>query len=181
MTEERKPVQIEGFGAFSTRDLANEGIEVPLMLATGELTDQKLRLRGQESDEWRVAYQEAQRALMASYKITAGLKPDTPAAEKAAAERKRLEAEMEIELKLTAAHLMGWTDKVWPGECTPENALAFLRTAPQVAKYVRIMGAEDALFFGVGSSKLLGTPKPSSDSTSSSPEPSQPSENTSPK
>lgn len=61
MSKEEAVVKKPGMSAFHTRSVANEGVELPLYTPTGEKTDEWLRVRGIDSDEFRSAEADAKR------------------------------------------------------------------------------------------------------------------------
>lgn len=136
--------------AFFTRAKANEGIEVPLYLPDGTKSEHWLRVRGVDSDHFRLAEAESKREAM-----RVAMMEDTLERAKAIADAK---------LTLIAALVISWS---FEKECSVENIKEFFRQAPQIADAVDQVASKRTLFFGKGSSSSLSTPKPSSGSTKS--------------
>lgn len=134
--------------AFFTREKANEGIEVPLYLPDGTKTEHWLRIRGVDSDHFRLAEAESKRDAMRVAMIEDPLE--------------RAKAIADAKLNLIAALVISWS---FEKECTLENVKEFFRQAPQIADAVDQVASKRALFFAKRSSSSLSTPKPSSGST----------------
>lgn len=137
-----------GMEAFFTRELANEGIEIPLYLPDGTKTEHWLRIRGVDSDHFRLAEAESKRDAMRVAMIEDPLE--------------RAKAIADAKLNLIAALVISWS---FEKECTLENVKEFFRQAPQIADAVDQVASKRALFFAKRSSSSLSTPKPSSGST----------------
>lgn len=137
-----------GMEAFFTRERANEGIEVPLYLPDGTKTEHWLRIRGVDSDHFRLAEAESKRDAMRVAMIEDPLE--------------RAKAIADAKLNLIAALVISWS---FEKECTLENIKEFFRQAPQIADAVDQVASKRALFFAKRSSSSLSTPKPSSGST----------------
>lgn len=137
-----------GMEAFFTRERANEGIEIPLYLPDGTKTEHWLRIRGVDSDHFRLAEAESKRDAMRVAMIEDPLE--------------RAKAIADAKLNLIAALVISWS---FEKECTLENVKEFFRQAPQIADAVDQVASKRALFFAKRSSSSLSTPKPSSGST----------------
>lgn len=137
-----------GMEAFFTRERANEGIEIPLYLPDGTKTEHWLRIRGVDSDHFRLAEAEIKRDAMRVAMIEDPLE--------------RAKAIADAKLNLIAALVISWS---FEKECTLENVKEFFRQAPQIADAVDQVASKRALFFAKRSSSSLSTPKPSSGST----------------
>lgn len=137
-----------GMEAFFTRERANEGIEIPLYLPDGTRTEHWLRIRGVDSDHFRLAEAESKRDAMRVAMIEDPLE--------------RAKAIADAKLNLIAALVISWS---FEKECTLENVKEFFRQAPQIADAVDQVASKRALFFAKRSSSSLSTPKPSSGST----------------
>lgn len=137
-----------GMELFHTRKAANEGIEVPLYTPQGQKTEHWMRIRGVDSDEFRLAEADSKRDVMRIAQI------ENP--------RERL-AEVELsKLKLIAVLVISWS---FPQECTQENVLEFLKEAPQIADAIDTAASKRSLFFAGRSSSSASTPSTSSGST----------------
>ena len=130
---------------FFTRDAANEGIELPLYLpGTNTPSGEWIRIRGVDSDEFRVAEVQSKRALRNI------IEDSTVAPEK---------AHQQAMTKLIASLVISWS---FPEECTRENVVEFLVNAPQIEDAINQVAAKRALFFKKGSAVSVNTPEPSS-------------------
>lgn len=145
--------------AFFTREKANEGVEVPLYLPSGEKSDHWIRIRGVDSDHFRLAEADSRRQAMNIATID-----DTLERAKAVADAK---------LALIAELVISWS---FEKECTLENVKEFFRQAPQIADAVDQVASKRALFFGRGSSNSQSSLSQSSDSTKNQKDRSKPSE-----
>jgi hypothetical protein len=145
--------------AFFTREKANEGVEVPLYLPSGEKSNHWIRIRGVDSDHFRLAEADSRRQAMNIATID-----DTLERAKAIADAK---------LALIAELVISWS---FEQECTLENVKDFFRQAPQIADAVDQVASKRALFFGRGSSSSQSSLSQSSDSTKNQKDQSKPSE-----
>lgn len=145
--------------AFFTREKANEGVEVPLYLPSGEKSNHWIRIRGVDSDHFRLAEADSRRQAMNIATID-----DTLERAKAIADAK---------LALIAELVISWS---FEQECTLENVKDFFRQAPQIADAVDQVASKRALFFGRGSSSSQSSLSQSSDSTKNQKGQSKPSE-----
>lgn len=148
-----------GMEAFFTRERANEGVEVPLYLPSGEKSPHWLRIRGVDSDHFRLAEADSRRKAIEIAAI------DDPV--------ERAKAIAEAKLDLIAELVIDWS---FEEECTHARVKEFFRQAPQIADAVDQVASRRALFFGERSSSSQDSPKPSSDSTRSHPDQSKASE-----
>lgn len=148
MTDKKESVAAPGMELFHTRKAANEGIEVPLYTPQGEKTAHWMRIRGVDSDEFRLAEADSKRDVMRIAQI------ENP--------RERL-VEVELsKLKLIAILVVSWS---FEQECTLENVVAFLKEAPQIADAIDTAASKRSLFFAGRSSSSASTPSTSSVST----------------
>lgn len=130
---------------FHTRGAANDGIELPLSDPNGKLTKHWIRIRGVDSDAFRVAESKAKRNA-----IELALIED---------DQTRAEAVRTIELGCIAALVISWSfeDEIAMSESA---VIEFLREAPQIADMINKAAARRASFFAQGSrSSLLGSKK----------------------
>lgn len=127
--------------AFFTRAAANEGIVLPLYTPDGKRSEHWVRIRGVDSDEFRLAENEARREAVAIASIE-----DETVREKAA---------VEARLRLIASLVIGWS---FEAECTRDTVVEFLREAPQIADAIDRAAAKRALFFASRSSGSPPTP-----------------------
>lgn len=150
--------------SFFTREKANTGMEFPLWLPDGTKSEEFLRIRGMDSDEFREAEQESQRGMA----LAATLKDP----------KELSRVYNECKLKMIASLVISWS---FPQECNLENKMEFLREAPQIADSINKVGSDRKLFFANGSSASSDTLKESSDSTESQKVQSSPSDKASTK
>lgn len=115
---------------FFTREKTNEGIDLPLVTPSGEETEHTLRIRGVDSDEFRLADAQSRRKILALADV-----PDKEERERVLEENK---------LQLIATLIVSWTFKQ---ECTMENKIAFLKNAPQIADAIDRVASSRRLFF----------------------------------
>lgn len=119
---------------FFTRQQANEGIELPLSLPDGTVTQHSIRIRGVDSDIFK-------RADAASRRKMLELSVDL--------DKEKVQVELQREkLKLIASLVISWT---FDREFTPANVLEFLEEAPQIADQVDRLASRRSLFFSKGS------------------------------
>lgn len=143
MTEKAKT----GMDAFFTRSIANEGIELPLYSPTGEKTEHWLRVRGIDSDEFRMAEANSKRDAFQVASVEDHM------------ERARLIAESQR--KLISSLVVGWS---FEQECTQAAVMDFFREAPQIQEAVDRAASRRSLFFAGRSSSSPLSPSTSSDS-----------------
>ena len=143
-----EPKQSVGMDAFFTRERANDGIELPLYLPTGEKSEHWLRIRGIDSDVFREAEAEHKREAMRIAML------DDP--------KERAKAIADAKLSLLAALVIGWS---FDQPCTPDEVKILFRQAPQLADAVDQAASRRAIFFAKRSSSSDEQQKPSSDST----------------
>lgn len=115
---------------FFTRQIANEGIRLPLVLPDGSPSEHWLQVRGMDSDEFHTAEMIAKRE--------AAMIADIPSDEE------RAVAVNDAQNTLIAALIADWS---FPTDCTKENVKNFLREAPQIADEVNRLAAKRSLFF----------------------------------
>ncbi len=132
--------------SFFTRQRANEGIELPLYLPTGEKTAHVLRIRGIDSDAFKTEEAESRRRLL-----------DLAAADL----NKAVQASVAQEEKLAilSALVISWTFDM---PCTRENVRRFLQEAPQIADQIDRLSSRRQLFFRNGSGNSSPAPVASS-------------------
>jgi hypothetical protein len=120
------------FGDFYTRQKANEGIDLPLYLPGGGLSEHSIKIRGIDSDAVKAAKLGAERKLIELFKL--------PESEQDAA----LDA---LKLDVVVAMVISWT---FPEPCTPEKVRELLTEAPQIKDAIDNIAGKRALFFGKG-------------------------------
>lgn len=116
---------------FYTRQIANEGVKLPLWYPDGTISEHSFQVRGIDSDAFRQAEAKAKRKAIELAQIE-----DLQA---------RAEAVREVELECIAALIASWTFEI---ECTLTNVVNFLREAPQIADMVNRFAAKRAEYFG---------------------------------
>lgn len=154
-----KPESGLGMEAFFTRTRANEGIDIPLVLPDGTRSEHWIKIRGVDSDEFRLADAAERRKGMEIAMMESTL-------EKAVAIE-------EAKTSLIASLIISWS---FEQECTTENIKKLLREAPQISDAIDTVASRRSLFFERKSAPSKTTPPPSSDLTSSLKEASNPSE-----
>lgn len=145
MTEEKKTPTL-GMEAFFTREKAEAGIKLPLYSPLGEKTEHWLRIRGIDSDEFRVAESEARRDAM---RVAAIEDPE-----------ERNIAIADAQRSLIATLVIGWS---FEQECSHSNVMKFLREAPQIQDAIDKAASRRALFFVSESKDSQHSPNTSSD------------------
>lgn len=133
---------------FYTRNKANEGIKLPLVLPTGERTEHWLQVRGVDSDAFRGANADTQRAALNLGRIEN--------------EEERKAATVEAQVRLMASLISGWS---FDTPCTPEAVETLLREAPQIMDAVDKVVSNRAIFFAISSASSNALPSSNSDST----------------
>lgn len=139
---------VNNMDAFFTRGKANEGLQLPLYLPSGEKSEHWVRILGVDSDVFRTADANARREAFAIAALE-----DKAAQAEAIADSKR---------KLLAVLVVAWS---FPQECTTENVMAFFKEAPQIMDAIDTTAGRRALFFGARSSSSQPSPSTSSSST----------------
>lgn len=133
---------------FFTRSKANEGVNFPLYLPSGEKSEHWLRVRGVDSDRFRQAELNSKRDILRIMQIED--------------EAERDEAVVQSKCALISSLVVAWS---FDRPCTPENVQAFFREAPQIMDAVDRAASKRALFFVGRSSNSLPTPSENSSST----------------
>ncbi len=134
--------------AFFTREAANEGVQLPLYLPSGEKSEHWVRILGVDSDAFRYAESESRRDTFRLAAIE-----DLAARSEEIASSKR---------RLIASLVVAWS---FPQECTLANVDAFFREAPQIMDAIDITASKRALFFAGRSSGSQNLPSTSSSLT----------------
>jgi len=136
---------------FFTKQVANEGIKLPLIRPSdGSETAHWLQIRGIDSD----AYHRATRRYKSEL-------PDIAATIASIDdEAKRLDftdsARSEQEVKLMASLVAGWS---FDEPCTEENVIEFLTQAPQVSDAIDKIAGKRSRFFTNNSASLKSSPE----------------------
>jgi len=115
---------------FFTRQLANEGKELPLFLPNGEESEHKIRVLGVDSDKFKTKENESKKIAVE----LAALEDD----------EERRKAIEDLQYKLIASLVVDWT---FDQECTETNVVNFLREAPQIADEINKFAANRKAFF----------------------------------
>lgn len=118
---------------FFTRTRAEEGVNIPLFTPEGELTPHWIKIRGVDSDAFRIAELQAGRS-----RVEAANLPTQAARDKAA---------LEIRTKLLASLVIGWS---FGEECTEQAVVNFLTEAPQIADAINAKAGQRTSFFRQG-------------------------------
>lgn len=136
-TQPNAPTAME---AFFTRQAANEGTEFFLDLPNGKATEHRIRIRGMDSDEFKVAQAASKRKLM---EIAAKM-------DKAKFDEVDQDAER---LKLLASLVISWTFKDAEGNpipCTQDGIINLLKNAPAIAEQIDRIASNRKHFFRKG-------------------------------
>ena len=144
MTKDAKNEQAKAplpMESFFTRENANEGIELPLLLPDGTKTEH----RGVDADGFRKAEARSKRKML-----------------EIAAEKDLDKRDAEVEdtrLAMLAALVIGWS---FDNPCTEAEIKRLFREAPQIAEQVDRTAYDRARFFGNSSKGSSPTPGESS-------------------
>lgn len=131
--------------SFFTRQVANEGVELPLFLpGTTVKSGHWLRVRGIDSDEFRLAQDKSRREVAEIVQLP---------------EPERSERRLAQQRNLIAALVIDWS---FSKPCTFENVVEFLKEAPQIEDAINQVAARRSLFFKNGSSNTSDSLDPSS-------------------
>lgn len=130
---------------FFTRQVANEGVELPLFLpGTTTPSGHWIRVRGIDSDEFRLAQDKSRREVAEIVQLP---------------EPERSERRLAQQRNLIASLVMDWS---FSKPCTFENVVEFLKEAPQIEDAINQVAARRSLFFKNGSSNTSDSLDPSS-------------------
>lgn len=135
---------------FFTREKANAGIKIPLILPDGKQTEHWLVMRGVDSDAFREAKLEEMRAAAEIAAI--------------ANDEERNQAAKEAAIKIVASLVADWS---MPEPCTPENVQRLLTNAPQIRDMIDKVASNRALFFTLSSQSSKNSVSNNSGSTKS--------------
>lgn len=116
---------------FFTRQAANEGVKLPLLLPDGSESEHWLMVRGVDSDAFRMAESKSKRKVIELAQITD--------------QQERATQVREVELECIASLIAGWS---FEEKLTTDNVVHFLREAPQIADAVNKFAVRRADFFG---------------------------------
>lgn len=114
---------------FFTREVANEGIELPLWLPDGTKSEHWIKIRGIDSDVFRAA----EARTIRSMSRLAALSEEEQSGQAEA-----------LQLDLLCALVMDWS---FDQECSADNVRTFLKEAPQIADAINKTAGKRALFF----------------------------------
>lgn len=124
---------------FFTRKSANEGVKLPLYdVNTGSATDDFIRVMNFDSDAYKQASIEYHRRRL----VYSG---ETDKA-------KTVKLELENQIQLAASLILEWS---FDEELNQENAIKFLREAPQIQSMIEKIAGDRQLFFVLKSSDSL--------------------------
>ena len=129
---------------FFTREKANNGIKLPLVLPTGEPTEHWLIVRSSDSDEFKKAEALANRKLLQLAKEPT--------------QQELVDLSLENRLDMLSVLVSGWS---FDNPCTPENVRNFLQSAPQIADAVDKTAGNRRFFYSLASSGFTDTPSQS--------------------
>jgi len=147
---------------FFTRQKANAGFKLALPdPVSGAPTDAWLQVLGCDSDVARRGDIATQRELSKLYAEAFAETDDKVKARELVQKAKTESAEADM-VRESASLVVDWSFDGF----SPENVIAFLTEAPQIADLVIVKSKDRANFFGGGASSSSPTPKPTSDSAS---------------
>lgn len=145
---------------FFTRQKANAGFKMFLPdPVSGENTDAWLQVLGGDSDVARKGEIATQRELSRMY-ADAFAETDDKVKAREIVQKAKSESAAADMIKDAASLVVGWSFD----DFSPENVIAFLTEAPQIADMVILKSKDRANFFGEAASSSSPTPKPTSDS-----------------
>ena len=121
--------------AFNVKTLSEEGVKMHLELPDGTETDEFLVVRGADCKTFKRAIARTHRQRLKRMKAQNGKDID-PAVEAAKTEKEDRE--------LVAILVVGWS---FEKECTQENVLKFLESAPQVEEQINEIAGKREHFF----------------------------------
>jgi hypothetical protein len=133
---------------FYTAAAAEEGVELPLYLPNGEKTEYFLRVRGIDSDKFRIADAQSKRGAV----VIAAIDDD----------EKRTKALLDMRIKLAATLVIDWN---LSEPCTLANVEKLFRNAPQLLEMVDRVASQRSLFFSRKQTNSASGLKQSSSST----------------
>lgn len=126
---------------FFTRQRAEEGVKIPLIRPDGKETEHWIKIRGVDSDAFRLAELEANRERAKAL--------DLPS------QTERDRASLEIRTKLLAALVFEWS---FAEPCEFNTVVTFLTEAPQIADAINAKAGMRSSFFKQGQpSSVTGT------------------------
>lgn len=149
--------------AFYTKDLAEEGVMLPLDLPDGTPTEHWIRVRSVDSDAFRIAEAHSKRAAL---RIAANKELD---------DNGRILAARDTEFELIAALVVSWSFDM---ECTTSTVAKFLKQAPQIADEINKFACRRSLFYKGKSKSSTDGSEGSSSSNEGQKDPKSPSEST---
>ena len=122
---------------FFTAETAEAGIKLPLFRPDGTQSEHWLKIRGVDSQEFRIAETLAKRSAAAA----ASIKDD----------RERAQMALDARTRLAASLVIDWS---FDQPCTIDNVANFLKNAPQITDAIDRVSGDRALFFGIASTSF---------------------------
>ncbi|AIM40550.1 hypothetical protein [Vibrio phage VpKK5] len=126
---------------FFTRQNAEKGIKVPLLLPDGTPTAEFVVIRGVDSDIFRTRETQTMRKTA---EALAELEAEAKEKKRKVDPDTKSKVMDEIELELISVLVKDWS---FPMECTLENVMDFLREAPQVRNLINTKAGARKDFF----------------------------------
>ncbi|UZT28687.1 hypothetical protein pD_gene0080 [Vibrio phage 033B] len=145
---------------FFTRQNAEKGIKLPLLLPDGTPTAEYVVIRGVDSDIFRTKETQTMRSTA---EALATLEAEAKEKKKEVDADTRSKVLDEIELELIAVLVKDWSFDV---ECTIDNVMDFLREAPQVRSSINAKAGARKDFFELNAQPSANGQNESSDSKS---------------
>jgi hypothetical protein len=118
---------------FFTTQKSEEGVLLPLVLPDGSASKYWMRIRGLDSDHFRMAESMARRKAVAT---VAGLSTD----------EEKAKAGMDARVELAAELVIDWN---FDEPCTKENVVTLFRNAPQLLDAIDRLAMDRTLFFAL--------------------------------
>lgn len=133
---------------FFTADTAEAGIDLPLYLPSGEKTEYWIKIRGVDSEKFRIAEAQGKRSAV----MIASIDNDDL----------RTKALLNARIKLAATLVISWNLKE---ECNLENVEKLFTKAPQLLDMVDRLASQRSLFFSRKQTSSANGSKANSPST----------------
>jgi hypothetical protein len=137
-----------GMADFFTLEAAEAGIDLPLYLPSGEKTDFVIKIRGVDSEKFRIAEAQGKRRLI---DVAKGDNED-----------ERTRRLFDERVLLASALVISWN---LPEPCTSKNIVELFKNAPQLLDMVDRIAGQRSLFFSKKQASSSDGLRPSSSST----------------
>lgn len=121
-----------GMTEFYTSQSAEDGVTIPLYKPDGSKSDHSIKIRGVDSEVFRIAETLAKRKAVDIGRLTD--------------ENERAAAALNARIELAASLVIGWT---FDEKCTHQNVVRFFQNAPQIVDMVDRIAGDRSLFFAL--------------------------------